>query len=432
MFVSGNVEGAIPHLLHALQLDPEFPEAFELLAQAYYNADRYTDANTQWESGLRLLDRMGEWDRLRYLGDYYLLDRGEYDRAAAQYEALLQKWPDPSAEDNLAGVYALQRNMTRALETARHAALSHPKSPTYTVNVVNFELFAGDLAGTVRDGRKILKEQPRPLPAVHLYMGLAEFLSGHHKEAVEDYDAFEKARPIPGSSAKADLALAESRLAEAGAILERGIPADRAAGNVDGVELKHVMFAETFLRRGDKRRAIAEAAKVVKEPSRRFMAALVLLGAGDDRAAAATAAALGKELAIDRRVMAKILDAELARVHGKPEDAILGLQETLKLNDAWLAHFFLGRAALDAARFADAYTEFKICLGRTGEGAIAFLDDQATLRYLTPVTYYLGRAQEGLGSKEAIVSYKAFLASQSAADHDPLVEDAKRRIASVR
>jgi len=61
-----------------------------------------------------------------------------------------------------------------------------------------------------------------------------------------------------------------------------------------------------------------------------------------------------------------------------------------------------------------------------------FLDDVPSSWYLPPVTYYLARVQEGLGSAAAPLSYKTFLSMKKAAEPaDPLVADARRRLAKT-
>ena len=59
-----------------------------------------------------------------------------------------------------------------------------------------------------------------------------------------------------------------------------------------------------------------------------------------------------------------------------------------------------------------------------------FLDDVPSYRVFPSVYYYLGRAQEGLGSPAAADSYRTFLAIKEKADPatDPLVQDARRRV----
>ena len=99
------------------------------------------------------------------------------------------------------------------------------------------------------------------------------------------------------------------------------------------------------------------------------------------------------------------------------------------MSDTWLGRFALGRVYLEAGAFAEAYSELDACLKRRGEAAAVFLDDVPSLRFLPPVYYYLGRAQEGLKSPRAVESFKTFLAMKERGDgSDPLVADARRRL----
>ena len=86
----------------------------------------------------------------------------------------------------------------------------------------------------------------------------------------------------------------------------------------------------------------------------------------------------------------------------------------------------MGLTYLAAAHYPDADNEFDICIKRKGEATAVFLDDEPTLRYISPIYYYEGRAREGLGSSSAVNFYKIFL-SLNHNDADPLVADTQRR-----
>ena len=94
------------------------------------------------------------------------------------------------------------------------------------------------------------------------------------------------------------------------------------------------------------------------------------------------------------------------------------------MNDSWFAHFGLARAYLDMRAYPEAYTELQICLRRRGEAAHFWLP---SLFLVPPITYYLARAQEGIGSPEASATYKAFLAMEPEEQGDPLAADARKR-----
>jgi predicted Zn-dependent protease len=166
---------------------------------------------------------------------------------------------------------------------------------------------------------------------------------------------------------------------------------------------------------------------VVKHPARRFQAALVEAVAGDDKRAMAIAAKLADDTTPSRRAFAKLIEAEVLRTHGKRPQAIAAVQDALHLDDKPLGHFLLARALLDAKQYTEAFSELRTCIARRAEASFG-VDNVPTYRYVPMLTYYLARAQQGLGSPDAAKSYRAFLAMLHEPDADnPLVVDARRR-----
>ena len=110
--------------------------------------------------------------------------------------------------------------------------------------------------------------------------------------------------------------------------------------------------------------------------------------------------------------------------------ALNRFREAQRAADSWLGRFGLGRAALEAGAFADAQSEFDICLKRNGEATSVLLDDVPTYRLIPTLQYYMARAQEGLHSPKATDSYKTFLAIKDKGDEQGLVADARRRVGS--
>ena len=78
------------------------------------------------------------------------------------------------------------------------------------------------------------------------------------------------------------------------------------------------------------------------------------------------------------------------------QQALQSLTDAEKLLDNWLVHFDLGLVYLEAGAFAEADSEFDICIKRRGEVLELFMDDMPTYSYLPLVYYYQGRAREGL------------------------------------
>jgi hypothetical protein len=117
----------------------------------------------------------------------------------------------------------------------------------------------------------------------------------------------------------------------------------------------------------------------------------------------------------------------LSLSRGVRSGAIKLFQEAQDLVDCWLGRFLLGRAYLEAEANPEAHYEFELCIKHRGEAASVSINDLPTYRYFPPVYYYLGRAQQGLGSEAAAEFYSTFLKIKEEAEpHDPLVEDAPR------
>jgi tetratricopeptide (TPR) repeat protein len=316
------------------------------------------------------------------------------------------------------------RDLPKALETARRAARDHSRDLVTRINLAEVELASGNFETSIAELDKISHEIPHPLPQVQLYYALANLLSGDREKALSYFDKYAEQAPAFGAIAKADFALSESRLSDAEKLLE---PVIASAANPDAASLANVLLAEARLRHGDAKGALTAAAKVTKESSWLFFAALTQLAAGDEKSALDVAQRLDKDAAIGPRVMTKWLYGEAARLHKKPDEAIAAFRDSLELIDAWFGHYLLARAYIDVGKFTEANHELEICLARQGEGSSVFFDDITSLRFASTVPYYVGRAQQGLGNAHAAASYKAFLATQNGEEHDPLVEDAKKR-----
>jgi serine/threonine protein kinase len=104
------------------------------------------------------------------------------------------------------------------------------------------------------------------------------------------------------------------------------------------------------------------------------------------------------------------------------------LTEAKNLVDIWLVHLDLGRAYLEARAFAEADSEFDVCIKRRGEALDLFTDDMPTYSYLPPVYYYQGQAREGLKSPGAADSFRTYLSIRGKAGEDPLLPEIRRRL----
>jgi predicted Zn-dependent protease len=159
-------------------------------------------------------------------------------------------------------------------------------------------------------------------------------------------------------------------------------------------------------------------------------AARVLLRAGKSAEARALAEDLEQQLQKQNRAYGKIVLAEIALEDRKSADAVDLLTQARTLADLWLGRFDLGVAYIQRDAFAEALPELEACQKRRGEATALFLDDTPTVRYLAPLPYWMGRAEEGLQINTAASRFQAFLDLRKDAPADPLVQDARRRLAA--
>ena len=428
MSINSDRAGAIEHLQQALAKDPKFALAHLALGIAYQNSNREIEAGEEFRLTLQSLDQMNERDQLYFLSTYYLATTQDFDRAIKEFEKLIAKWPtDPFARGNIALAYMAKGDAKKAVELGAIAVRINPQEMVARLNLAEFELNAGSFDRASSDLRSLVEGSARPPPVAYHYLALASLFTGHRAEAIAIFEQFAKLEPSAGATAKADFAMAEGRLADAKALLESGIAEDRKAKQLDAVEVKQAMLAELLLQRGDRAGARAAAAQVTQKPTSLLAAAIVQLATGDDKRPTAVAAKLSTDVAAIKRTIAKLIEGEALRVRGKPEQAMLAIRDSLQLSDQPIGHFLLARAALDAKRFAEAYSELQVCNARRGQLAIG-ADDVPTYRNVPAVTYYLAKAQEGLGSPDAPATYAAFLAMLHDPDpKNPLVADARRR-----
>ncbi|MEW5901078.1 MAG: tetratricopeptide repeat protein, partial [Acidobacteriota bacterium] len=202
----------------------------------------------------------------------------------------------------------------------------------------------------------------------------------------------------------ADGAVYEGRLEDAVEILNKGIAADIENKSNYRAADKSLILAQAYLAQGKNRQAVEAADEAIKLNNREellFATAQVYLDAGQEERARTIAGDLSKRVQDVHQAYAKLIGGYLSFKRGDTSNAIKCFDEAQAFVDTWLGRFALGRAYLEARAFTEAYAEFEKCEKRKGEALSVFLNDLPSIRYLDTLEYYKGRAQEGLGKKEA-------------------------------
>jgi tetratricopeptide (TPR) repeat protein len=436
----GNREDAIAKFAQAVQLDPNFGRAYSGLAVTYMNLKKQTEAGENFKKALALLDRMSEREKYRTLGIYYLSFVRNYGQAIETLRKDVYLFPaDESAYNNLSLAYAFTGNIPEALAASKHTVEIAPNDLQDRANYAGFSMLAGNFDTAISEVERVLKTNPS-FEEAYLPLALSTLARGDVKGARTVYARMEQGGPSARSLAKmgqADLELYLGRYREALEILQAAIEADRKDNNYGEMAHKLVASAEAHLALGQKAKAVEEAQKAAAAApveSILYLAGRVLVQAGEDAKARQLASKLENMLQSQTKADAQLLEGEIALERKRLSPAVDAFQNAQKLRDTWISHFLLGTAYAEAGHFAEALTELETCRKRRGEAADLFFADMTTLRYLPPLYYWLGRAQEGMGTTEAARnSYKEFLALRAEADPGaPLVGDARHRSGAAK
>ena len=297
-------------------------------------------------------------------------------------------------------------------------------------------MYAGQYEKAIAESDETLKLNPSAIKA-YVARALSELALGRPADAIKTYEALSKISADGSSFAMAglaDLAVAEGRLTDAIALLDKGIAADEAGKNATRAAAKRVTRGEVRAANRDAAgglRDIRAALEATTDQTVRSSAGLALARIGN-KDAEAIAASLEGRLEADFQAYGKLIRAELALSGGQARAAVDLARDADKLANTWLGHVMLGRAYLALEAYPDANTEFDTAIKRQGEATAIMLDDVPSFRYLPPVHYYLGRSQEGIKSAGALQSYKTFLSfvkSEEAASG--IVADARSRLAKL-
>jgi len=434
---AGKFSEAIKAYRHAIELDPDMGRAYAGIASTDQNLGRLSDAETNYKLAMARIDRMTEREKYRTRGGYYLLMHNEA-KAIEEFTALVKDYPaDSAGHANLALAYFYRRDMGKALEEEKQAIAITPHSVLQQSNLSQYALYAGDFDTAMKQARLILNDNPT-FETAKRTLAVAQLATGHVDEARQAYAELQAMSPRGASMAAAgmaDLALYEGRLTDAESILQKAVSADLAAKDADAASNDQATLALTQIalkRTAQARTTAAQAAAGNKDAGVLYRAAQVYIAAGEQARALEVVAPLAKRIESEPQVYAKLISGEAQLKKGNAHEALAAFQDAQKLLDSWLGHLDLGRAYLDLGAFAEASSEFDVCLKRRGEATSVFLDDLPSYHLLPDVYYYQGRAREGLGDPGAAESYKTFLAIKQKGEGDSLVADARKRVNSPK
>ena len=428
----GRWDEAAKDYAKAAQEDPNFGRAYSGLARVYQNQGRLQEAEEYSQKAFSHMDHMTDREKYRTRGPYFLLIR-DGQKAVDEFSALVRQYPfDNAGYVDLALAYLYTWDMPRALEAGRKAFELNPNVLARD-NVALYAMYAGNFGESERQAQAVLQANPSFAKA-YIAMALSELAQGRTMQAAEFYTKLQgvsKRGAAFAANGLADIAFYEGKTADAAALLEKATTGTVTAADSDASIAEVVKLAQAYSVRGQHTRAIATVEKAIAASPTTpvlFPAARIYIDAGQDAKALALAATLAKRLEPEPRAYSKLVEGEVLLKGGKIQEALDAFQASKQFADTWMLHYDRGRAYLAAHSLAEASSEFDLCLKRRGEVTALFLDEIPTYWLLPPVYYYMGRTQQDLKSPAAAESFRTYLSIKQAADEEPLVADARRRV----
>ena len=199
---AGNVPQTEADLLKAIELNPEFTQAYLVLAQLYAGSNRQSEAQKKLEESRSRNPR----DR----GTLMLLamlqnQTGHYGEARSTYERLLSFHPDfAPALNNLAFLYSEQfKQLDKAQQLAQKARLSRPQDPRIADTLGWILFLRRDYPAAVN----LLRESAAGLPAeaeVQYHLGMAQYMMGEEAAAQASLQRANQLKPDHPGRSEAD------------------------------------------------------------------------------------------------------------------------------------------------------------------------------------------------------------------------------------
>jgi len=434
----GKYNEAIEEYKRAIEADTDFGRAYSGMAVIYHNSGRQEEAKKYFQMALAKIDRMTEREKHRTRGAYFLMIR-DYAKAIEEYTSLGNKFPaDGVWNGMLALSHFYARNMQTAFELGKNDAKRRPNIALVHYNLACYALAAGKFETSRLEAQKVLELNPE-YEGAYISLALSNFAQGKIVEVNRNYQHLDTLSDYGATYANvglADLALYEGRLSDSCYILEKGIATDLKNSRKHQVAIKYTMLAHSLILQKQIDRAINAADQAVdasQDETILFASALIYIKGGKVDKAFNLVTELKNRLNPGSQTYAKLIEGEIHLKKKRLPNATRLFMEAQELIDTWFGRVALGRVYIKAEAYTRAYSEFEVCLKRLGEVASLYLDDCPTFRYLPPIYYYLGLAQEGLGSPGAAESYKKFLKIKEKADPGiPEIEDARKRLAGLR
>ncbi|HUL77948.1 MAG TPA: protein kinase [Vicinamibacteria bacterium] len=435
---------AIPFFNRAIELDPEFAAAHEVLGISYSNLREPGLATENLQKAYDLRDGVSEREKLRISGSYYLLATGELEKAVQAYETWAETYPRNSEPFGNLGVdYTYLGQYKKAIAASLEDLRLNPGSAAAYTNLVGLYPAVDQLdAADATYHQAVAHKVDNPFLHGNRY-GVA-FLA---KDTGEMQRQVAAVTGKPGEdvlfSFESDTAAFYGLLASARRLSQQAIDSAKASGSSETAAawqmdsaLREAEFDNPLRSREEVRTALAEG------PTRdvTVLAALALSRIGDVGRAEQMARGLAERFPLNTVINRYWLPAirasiEMQREH--PAKALEDLRTTaeyelgtplpqFEVGGSLYPVYVRGQAYLLLRQGKEAATEFRKLIDHRGIVVNCPLGALAHLQ--------LGRAYALSGdTARSAAEYQEFLALWKGADPDiPILKRAKTEYARLK
>ena len=441
-------DAALPYVLHAIELDPNFAVGYLAVGIDYGNLGELARSSVYLTKAFQMREHANEREKLVISGDYYSIVTGELDKASQTYQELIESYPqEPSGYTSLGIVYAEQGQYEKAAEITRQGMRILPNASQWYSNLSAFYL----ALQRFEEVRQTVQEaHARKLDEFvqHVALYALAFLVADPAGMAEQLQwlAGKPESENVGLALASDTEAYGGHLSKARELTKRAVDSATRADNKEGGAIFQAIAAQREAAYGNAAKARQMAAEALKlAPSSQgaeVEAALALALAGDAARAGSLAQDLGNRFPLDTQMQSLWLPAIQAQLalDGRNPAAALDVRQAASPLELGQIQFIpnvsclypvyvRGQALLAAGRGSDAAGEFRKIIDHNGmvwncwTGALAHLG-------VARANALQSRTSQGADADAArvrsLTAYHDFLALWKDADPDvPILKQAK-------
>ena len=431
---------AIPFFQHAIELDPDFAEAYLYLGKMNIIFGEDSRAEQFFAKAYSLRQHTSEWERFDIESMYELFVTGDLQKCSRVFSEWLNSYPrDPVALVNFALVYSNMGQHQRAAELNRE---SIKRSPDDVIGYLDLASVLISLNQFQESHKTIQEAFDRKLDDEwsHYYLYRLAFLAGDAQGMAEQAAWYERKAEgtYPFFVLRSSVETYFGHIQKARQWSRRAVEAARSTGNDGSAASERMRETLSEVALGNQREARQSALSVLTEPAVYRAAtargALILAWLGD-AGADAILDKLNKRSPQDTLVQSVVLPTVRARIElarKNPERSIELLQASIpyeftdvSFDGCLYSAYVRGEAQLAARRGTAAAVEFQKILDH--RGLVSACETAVLARLGLARAYVL----EGDMTK-AKLAYQDFLTLWKDADPDiPVLEEAKAEYASL-